>query len=149
MLVPKALGGGVRVQGIRRPAFVSSHAALRSPLTLSSPFTASFSLGSHSALNGDLSVPSSYVSLHLSPQVSGSVVYGRSPMVSPQCRCQEVSAGPKNWRLGGKTSYTKENKGLGKGGESWLGECTWEGSLRVSVVPQCNTSQRLCCRKSN
>lgn len=60
-------------------------------------------------------MPSSYVSLHLSPQVSGSVVYGRSPMVSPQCRCQEVSAGPKSWRLGGKTGYTKKNKGLGKG----------------------------------
>lgn len=58
--------------------------ALRSPLSLPSPFAASFSLGSHSALNGDLAVPSSYVSLHLSPQVSGSVVYGRSPMVSPQ-----------------------------------------------------------------
>lgn len=69
-------------------------------MTLSSPFTTSFSLGSHSALNGDLSVPSSYVSLHLSPQVSGSVVYGRSPMVSPQGgRCQEVSTGPRGWGL--------------------------------------------------
>ncbi|XP_055463572.1 transducin-like enhancer protein 2 isoform X3 [Psammomys obesus] len=43
--------------------------ALRSPLTLSSPFTSSFSLA-HSTLNGDLSVPSSYVSLHLSPQMA-------------------------------------------------------------------------------
>lgn len=60
-----------------------SRSALRSPLTLSSPFTTSFSLGSHSTLSGDLSMPSSYVSLHLSPQVSSSVVYGRSPVVSP------------------------------------------------------------------
>lgn len=77
-----------------------SHSALRSPLTLSSPFTTSFSLSSHSALNGDLSVPSSYVSLHLSPQVSGSVVYGRSPMVSP-------------WR-GGTRRY---QQGAGAGGQ--------------------------------
>lgn len=61
-----------------------SHSALRSPLTLSSPFTSSFSLGSHGTLNGDLSMPGSYVSLHLSPQVSSSVVYGRSPLVSPR-----------------------------------------------------------------
>ncbi|GAB5567519.1 transducin-like enhancer protein 2 isoform X2 [Prionailurus iriomotensis] len=63
-----------------KPTPGTDSVALRSPLTLSSPFTTSFSLSSHSALNGDLSVPSSYVSLHLSPQVSGSVVYGRSPM---------------------------------------------------------------------
>ncbi|XP_016833057.1 transducin-like enhancer protein 2 isoform X8 [Cricetulus griseus] len=56
--------------------------ALRSPLTLSSHFTSSFSLGSHSTLNGDPSMPSSYVSLHLSPQVSSSVVYGRSPLMA-------------------------------------------------------------------
>nr|XP_023502139.1 transducin-like enhancer protein 2 isoform X7 [Equus caballus] len=65
-----------------KPAPCTDSIGLRSPLTLSSPFTTSFSLGSHSALNGDLSVPSSYVSLHLSPQVSGSVVYGRSPMMA-------------------------------------------------------------------
>ncbi|XP_046494402.1 transducin-like enhancer protein 2 isoform X7 [Equus quagga] len=65
-----------------KPASCTDSIGLRSPLTLSSPFTTSFSLGSHSALNGDLSVPSSYVSLHLSPQVSGSVVYGRSPMMA-------------------------------------------------------------------
>ena len=88
--------------------------ALRSPLTLSSPFTTSFSLGSHSALNGDLSVPGSYVSLHLSPQVSGSVVYGRSPMVSPQGERCLVSAGPRGWGLGGETRYTWKDQGMGK-----------------------------------
>uniref|UniRef100_H0V2H3 TLE family member 2, transcriptional corepressor n=1 Tax=Cavia porcellus TaxID=10141 RepID=H0V2H3_CAVPO len=70
--------------------------SLRSPLPLSSPFTTSFSLGSHGTLNGDLSVPSSYVSLHLSPQVSSSVVYGRSPMMAfeshPHLRASSVSS---------------------------------------------------------
>ena len=37
---------------------------------MSSPFTSSFSLGSHSTLNGDLSMPGSYVGLHLSPQMA-------------------------------------------------------------------------------
>ncbi|EDL31396.1 transducin-like enhancer protein 2 isoform X16 [Mus musculus] len=63
-----------------QPAAPTDSIALRSPLTLSSPFTSSFSLGSHSTLNGDLSMPGSYVGLHLSPQVSSSVVYGRSPL---------------------------------------------------------------------
>ncbi|XP_074060999.1 transducin-like enhancer protein 2 isoform X2 [Macrotis lagotis] len=54
--------------------------ALRSPLTLSGSFTSSFGVGPHALLNGDLAVPSSYVSLHRSPQVSGPVMYGRSPM---------------------------------------------------------------------
>ncbi|NP_001034102.1 transducin-like enhancer protein 2 [Rattus norvegicus] len=52
-----------------QPAPPTDSIALRSPLTLSSPFTSSFSLGSHSTLNGDLSMPGSYVSLHLSPQM--------------------------------------------------------------------------------
>uniref|UniRef100_A0A2K5K516 Groucho/TLE N-terminal Q-rich domain-containing protein n=1 Tax=Colobus angolensis palliatus TaxID=336983 RepID=A0A2K5K516_COLAP len=79
-----------------KPAPSTDSIALRSPLTLSSPFTTSFSLGSHSTLNGDLSVPSSYVSLHLSPQVSSSVVYGRSPMMAfeshPHLRGSSVSS---------------------------------------------------------
>lgn len=74
------------------------HSALRSPLTLSSPFTSSFSLGSHSTLNGDLSMPGSYVSLHLSPQVSSSVVYGRSPLVSPWgVEQQDSQPSPEVW----------------------------------------------------
>uniref|UniRef100_A0A8C9M472 TLE family member 2, transcriptional corepressor n=1 Tax=Panthera tigris altaica TaxID=74533 RepID=A0A8C9M472_PANTA len=79
-----------------KPTPGTDSVALRSPLTLSSPFTTSFSLSSHSALNGDLSVPSSYVSLHLSPQVSGSVVYGRSPMMAfeshPHLRGSSISS---------------------------------------------------------
>ncbi|XP_076965835.1 transducin-like enhancer protein 2 isoform X2 [Callospermophilus lateralis] len=79
-----------------KPAPATDSIALRSPLALSSPFTTSFSLGSHSTLNGDLSMPSSYVSLHLSPQVSSSVVYGRSPMMAfeshPHLRGSSISS---------------------------------------------------------
>ncbi|XP_028627514.1 transducin-like enhancer protein 2 isoform X1 [Grammomys surdaster] len=78
-----------------QPAPSTDSIALRSPLTLSSPFTSSFSLGSHSTLNGDLSMPGSYVSLHLSPQVSSSVVCGRSPLMAfeshPHLRGSSIS----------------------------------------------------------
>ncbi|KAK7809815.1 hypothetical protein U0070_008465 [Myodes glareolus] len=81
--------------GLTSPQKQRPSPALRSPLTLSSPFTSSFSLGSHSTLNGDLSMPSSYVSLHLSPQVSSSVVYGRSPLMAfeshPHLRGSSIS----------------------------------------------------------
>ncbi|XP_060037950.1 transducin-like enhancer protein 2 isoform X2 [Erinaceus europaeus] len=62
---------------VTKPAPSTDNIALRSPLAL--PFTTSFSLATHSALNGDLSVPSSYVSLHLSPQPSSPTVHRRSP----------------------------------------------------------------------
>ncbi|TKC43639.1 hypothetical protein EI555_003719 [Monodon monoceros] len=92
-----------------KPAPSTDSIALRSPLTLSSPFTTSFSLGSHSALNGDLSVPSSYVSLHLSPQVSGSVMYGRSPMMAfeshPHLRGSSISSSLPTIP-GGKPAYS-------------------------------------------
>uniref|UniRef100_A0A2K6PNI6 TLE family member 2, transcriptional corepressor n=1 Tax=Rhinopithecus roxellana TaxID=61622 RepID=A0A2K6PNI6_RHIRO len=92
-----------------KPAPSTDSIALRSPLTLSSPFTTSFSLGSHSTLNGDLSVPSSYVSLHLSPQVSSSVVYGRSPMMAfeshPHLRASSVSSSLPSIP-GGKPAYS-------------------------------------------
>ncbi|XP_058138250.1 transducin-like enhancer protein 2 isoform X5 [Dasypus novemcinctus] len=91
-----------------KPPPATDGVALRSPLSLSSPFTTSFSLGSHSTLNGDLSVPSSYVSLHLSPQVSGSVVYGRSPMMAfeshPHLRSSSISSLPS--MPGGKPAYS-------------------------------------------
>ncbi|XP_021563436.1 transducin-like enhancer protein 2, partial [Carlito syrichta] len=79
-----------------KPAPSTDGIALSRPLTLSSPFTTSFSLGSHSALNGDLAMPSSYVSLHLAPQVSSSVVYGRSAMMAfeshPHLRGSSISS---------------------------------------------------------
>ncbi|KAH0514195.1 Transducin-like enhancer protein 2 [Microtus ochrogaster] len=92
---PGPSSAGHLCQLVAQPAPSTDSIALRSPLTLSSPFTSSFSLGSHSTLNGDLSMPSSYVSLHLSPQVSSSVVYGRSPLMAfeshPHLRGSSIS----------------------------------------------------------
>ncbi|NXE17047.1 TLE2 protein, partial [Lophotis ruficrista] len=56
--------------------------ALRSPLSVSSPYASSFGMVPHATLNGELPAPGVYMGIHLSPQVSGAVVYGRSPMVS-------------------------------------------------------------------
>lgn len=63
-------------------SFSLSTSALRSPLSATSSYTSSFGIVPHAALNGELAASSSYVSIHLSPQISGAVVYGRSPMVS-------------------------------------------------------------------
>lgn len=60
----------------------SPRAALRSPLSVSSPYTSSFGLVPHATLNGELPAPSVYMGIHLSPQVSSTVMYSRSPMVS-------------------------------------------------------------------
>ncbi|XP_056678082.1 transducin-like enhancer protein 2 isoform X2 [Monodelphis domestica] len=60
-----------------KPLATMDSAALRSPLPLPGAFAAS--LGAGALLSGDAAVPSSYVSLHLSPQLSGPVAYGRSP----------------------------------------------------------------------
>ncbi|NXO55771.1 TLE2 protein, partial [Aramus guarauna] len=54
---------------------------LRSPLSRSSPYTSSFGMVPHATLNGELPAPSVYMGIHLSPQVSSAVMYGRSPMV--------------------------------------------------------------------
>ncbi|XP_012659920.1 transducin-like enhancer protein 2 [Otolemur garnettii] len=92
-----------------KPTPSTDSIALRNPLTLSSPFTTSFNLGSHSTLNGELSVPSSYVSLHLSPQVSSSVVYGRAPMMAfeshPHLRGSSISSSLPSIP-GGKPAYS-------------------------------------------
>ncbi|NXE30169.1 TLE2 protein, partial [Ardeotis kori] len=56
--------------------------ALRSPLSVSSPYASSFGMVPHATLNGELPAPSVYMGIHLSPQVSSAVMYGRSPMVS-------------------------------------------------------------------
>ncbi|NWH48031.1 TLE2 protein, partial [Fregata magnificens] len=54
---------------------------LRSPLSMSSPYASSFGMVPHATLNGELPAPSMYMGIHLSPQVSSAVMYGRSPMV--------------------------------------------------------------------
>ncbi|NXE56613.1 TLE2 protein, partial [Casuarius casuarius] len=67
---------------------VSPRAALRSPLSVTSPYASSFGMVPHATLNGELAAPSMYMGIHLSPQVSSTVMYGRSPMVStclPSC----------------------------------------------------------------
>ncbi|NXW06247.1 TLE2 protein, partial [Fregetta grallaria] len=61
---------------------VSPCAALRSPLSVSSPYMSSFGMVPHATLNGELPAPSMYMGIHLAPQVSSAVMYGRSPMVS-------------------------------------------------------------------
>ncbi|XP_029469501.1 transducin-like enhancer protein 2 isoform X2 [Rhinatrema bivittatum] len=70
--------------------------SLRSPLSVSGTYPPSYGMLSHAVLNGDLSVPSTYLSLHLSPQVAGAVMYGRSPMVAfeshPHLRPSSVSS---------------------------------------------------------
>ncbi|NWI28159.1 TLE2 protein, partial [Sula dactylatra] len=59
----------------------TSTIALRSPLSMSSPYTASFGMVPQATLNGELPAPSMYMGIHLSPQVSSAVMYGRSPTV--------------------------------------------------------------------
>ncbi|NXO98279.1 TLE2 protein, partial [Certhia brachydactyla] len=59
---------------------------LRSPLSSSSPYTSSLGMVPHAALSRELPAPSLYMGIHLSPQVSSAVLYGRSPMVSHRGR---------------------------------------------------------------
>ncbi|KFO74186.1 Transducin-like enhancer protein 2, partial [Cuculus canorus] len=58
---------------------------LRSPLSISNPYTSSFGMVPHASLNGELPAPGMYMGIHLSPQVSSAVMYGRSPMVLALC----------------------------------------------------------------
>ncbi|NXT40451.1 TLE2 protein, partial [Pelecanoides urinatrix] len=66
----------------KAPATDTISESLRSPLSMSSPYTSSFGMVPHATLNGELPAPSMYMGIHLSPQVSSAVMYGRSPMVS-------------------------------------------------------------------
>ncbi|NXN12393.1 TLE2 protein, partial [Indicator maculatus] len=68
----------------KAPTSDSISESLRSPLSISSPYSSSFGMMSHATLNGELPAPSMYLGIHLSPQVSSAVMYGRSPMVSLQ-----------------------------------------------------------------
>ncbi|NXY06432.1 TLE2 protein, partial [Pteruthius melanotis] len=60
--------------------------SLRSPLSSSSPYASSLGMVPHAALGGELPAPGLYMGIHLSPQVSSAVLYGRSPMVSDRGR---------------------------------------------------------------
>ncbi|XP_065508331.1 transducin-like enhancer protein 2 isoform X1 [Caloenas nicobarica] len=83
--------------------------ALRSPLSVSSPYTSSFGLVPHATLNGELPAPSVYMGIHLSPQVSSTVMYSRSPMVAfeshPHLRASTVSSSLSTVP-GGKPAYS-------------------------------------------
>ncbi|NXR82712.1 TLE2 protein, partial [Pycnonotus jocosus] len=59
---------------------------LRSPRSSSSPYTSSLGMVPHTALGGELPTPGLYMGIHLSPQVSSAVLFGRSPMVSHRGR---------------------------------------------------------------
>lgn len=108
---------------------VSSPAALRSPLSISSPFAASFGLLPHAALNGELTAPGMYVGIHLPPQVSSTVMYGRSPMVSYRgtapCACPQ-----------GAHAAARSSSGAvhGDGVPAWGGGLVW--ALEAAVPPE-------------
>ncbi|KAF1666880.1 Transducin-like enhancer protein 2, partial [Aptenodytes patagonicus] len=68
----------------KAPATDTISESLRSPLSMSSPYTSSFGMVPHATLSGELPAPSMYMGIHLSPHVSSAVMYGRSPMVSHQ-----------------------------------------------------------------
>ncbi|XP_042650265.1 transducin-like enhancer protein 2 isoform X3 [Tyto alba] len=82
---------------------------LRSPLSMSSPYTSSFGMVPHATLNGELPTPSMYMGIHLSPQVSSAVMYGRSPMVAfeshPHLRASTISSSLSTIP-GGKPAYS-------------------------------------------
>ncbi|NXT56025.1 TLE2 protein, partial [Pluvianellus socialis] len=77
----------------KAPATDSTGESLHSPLSMSSPYTSSFGMVPHATLNGELPTPSMYMGIHLSPQLSSTVMYGRSPMVSRQ------GTGPICWHV--------------------------------------------------
>ncbi|XP_042333790.1 transducin-like enhancer protein 2 isoform X2 [Sceloporus undulatus] len=85
-----------QIQQIAKTSTTEAIRALRSPLSMTGSFASSFGIVPHTALNGDLSAPSSYVSIHLSPQIGGTVMYGRSPVVAfeshPHLRGSAISA---------------------------------------------------------
>ncbi|XP_048143547.1 transducin-like enhancer protein 2 isoform X3 [Corvus hawaiiensis] len=82
---------------------------LRSPLSSSSPYTSSLGMVPHAALSGELPSPGLYMGIHLSPQVSSAVLYGRSPMVAfeshPHLRASTLSSSLSTVP-GGKPAYS-------------------------------------------
>ncbi|NXW75473.1 TLE2 protein, partial [Hirundo rustica] len=72
----------LRPSPAKAPSTDTVSESLRSPLSSSGPYTSSLGMVPHAALSGELPAPGLYMGIHLSPQVSGAVLYGRSPMVS-------------------------------------------------------------------
>ncbi|XP_042198663.1 transducin-like enhancer protein 4 isoform X2 [Callorhinchus milii] len=83
--------------------------ALRSPLTVPSPYSTPFAMMSHAGMNGELPSPGAYASLHISPQLSTAAVYGRSPLVAfdshPHMRTSGLPGSIPNI-TGGKPAYS-------------------------------------------
>ncbi|XP_032937960.1 transducin-like enhancer protein 2 isoform X2 [Catharus ustulatus] len=82
---------------------------LRSPLSSSSPYTSSLGMLPHATLSGELPAPGLYMGIHLSPQVSSAVLYGRSPVVAfeshPHLRASTLSSSLSTIP-GGKPAYS-------------------------------------------
>ncbi|KAF1635586.1 Transducin-like enhancer protein 2, partial [Eudyptes filholi] len=93
----------------KAPATDTISESLRSPLSMSSPYTSSFGMVPHATLSGELPAPSMYMGIHLSPQVSSAVMYGRSPMVAfeshPHLRASTISSSLSTIP-GGKPAYS-------------------------------------------
>ncbi|KAL8177867.1 UNVERIFIED_CONTAM: Transducin-like enhancer protein 2 [Gekko kuhli] len=85
-----------QVQQITPKPSATDAITLRSPLSMAGSYTSSFGIVPHTALSSELAASSSYVNIHLSPQISGTVLYGRSPMVAfeshPHLRRPTVSS---------------------------------------------------------
>ncbi|XP_010005776.1 PREDICTED: transducin-like enhancer protein 2, partial [Chaetura pelagica] len=83
--------------------------ALRSLLSVSSLYSSSFGMVPHATLSGELPAPSTYLGIHLSPQVSSAVLYGQSPMVAfeshPHLRTSTISSSLSTVP-GGKPAYS-------------------------------------------
>ncbi|NXN30527.1 TLE2 protein, partial [Nycticryphes semicollaris] len=95
----------------KAPATDSISESLRSPLSVSSPFVSSFGMVPHATLNGEFPAPSVYMGIHLAPQVSSAVMYGRSPMVAfeshPPLRASTISSSLSLSTIpGGKPAYS-------------------------------------------
>ncbi|XP_077188249.1 transducin-like enhancer protein 2 isoform X2 [Paroedura picta] len=85
-----------QIQQIPSKTSAADAIALRSPLSMAGSYTSSFGIVPHVALSSELAASSSYVSIHLSPQISGTVLYGRSPVVAfeshPHLRGSSISS---------------------------------------------------------
>ncbi|KAG2464420.1 transducin-like enhancer protein 4 isoform X1 [Polypterus senegalus] len=90
---------------------------LRSPLAISGSYPAHFGVVSHTGLNGELSSPGTYSGLHISPQISTTVSYGRSPVVAYESRSHLRTPGLSATLppvTGGKPAYSFHVSGDGQ-----------------------------------
>ncbi|XP_015427472.1 PREDICTED: transducin-like enhancer protein 3 isoform X3 [Myotis davidii] len=92
---------GLRSMPGKPPGIDPIASALRTPISITSSYAAPFAMMSHHEMNGSLTSPSAYASLHnIPPQMSAAAAaaaaaYGRSPMVSfgAGCPCLALQVG--------------------------------------------------------